>query len=214
MNHDGHETRYRIRRLPQWVLEPVKVIRRPYIAELIMASGHMPASKGRTYDCTAPTGSCLHKPLACRAVPHMRQIPFLSPANGSRCWRDGLLNGRLACRDFSHPLLRVLRPRAHNLDVFRTVGLHKICAGNHGLRIECAHHRIVDRRSPHDVNGAPRLAVRMRQRGRANKNYNRIHDRPRLMMDVGQWALWTPSALSHSLTRDELQHGAIAKSVP
>jgi hypothetical protein len=73
MNHDGHETRYRIRRLPQWVLEPVKVIRRPYIAELIMASGHMPASKGRTYDCTAPTGSCLHKPLACRAVPHMRQ---------------------------------------------------------------------------------------------------------------------------------------------
>jgi hypothetical protein len=73
MNHDGHETRYRIRRLPQWVLEPVKVIRRPYIAELIMASGHMPASKGRTYDCTAPTGSCLHKPFACRAVPHMRQ---------------------------------------------------------------------------------------------------------------------------------------------
>jgi hypothetical protein len=73
MNHDGHETRYRIRRLTQWVLEPVKVIRRPYIAELIMASGHMPASKGRTYDCTAPTGSCLHKPLACRAVPHMRQ---------------------------------------------------------------------------------------------------------------------------------------------
>ena len=54
MNHDGHETRYRIRRLPQWVLEPVKVIRRPYIAELIMASGHMPASKGRTYDCTSP----------------------------------------------------------------------------------------------------------------------------------------------------------------
>jgi len=73
MNHDGHETRYRIRRLPQWVLEPAKVIRRPYIAELIMASGHTPASKGRTYDCTAQAGSCLHKPLAYRAVPHMRQ---------------------------------------------------------------------------------------------------------------------------------------------
>ena len=36
-----------------------------------MASGHMPASIGRTYDCTAPTGSDLHKHLACRAVPQL-----------------------------------------------------------------------------------------------------------------------------------------------
>ena len=50
-------TRYRIRRLTQWVLEPANVIRRPHIAELIMASGHIPASVGRTYDCTASNGS-------------------------------------------------------------------------------------------------------------------------------------------------------------
>ena len=37
VNHKG--------RWYQWVLEPVKVIRRPNIAELIMASGQMPASK-------------------------------------------------------------------------------------------------------------------------------------------------------------------------
>ena len=48
MNHDGRQTRYRIRRLTQWVLEPANVIRRPHIAELIMASGHMPAQTGRT----------------------------------------------------------------------------------------------------------------------------------------------------------------------
>jgi hypothetical protein len=27
------------------------------------------------FDCTAPTGSDLHKHLACQAVPHMNQIP-------------------------------------------------------------------------------------------------------------------------------------------
>jgi hypothetical protein len=84
MNHDGRQPRYRIRRLPQWVLEPGNLIRRPHIAELIMASGHMPASTGRTYDCTAPTGSCLHKPLACRAVPHMSQTQLVVPIHMPR----------------------------------------------------------------------------------------------------------------------------------
>jgi hypothetical protein len=93
---------------------------------------------------------------------------------------DGLLNRGLARRDFGHPLLGVLCPRAHDLDVFRTVSLHKICAGNHGLRIQCAHHWIVDCRTADHVNGGLRLAIRVRQRGRANKNDNRIHDGPRL----------------------------------
>jgi hypothetical protein len=82
MNHDGRQPRYRIRRLTQWVLEPGNLIRRPHIAELILASGHMPASIGWTYDCTAPIGSCLHKPLACRAVPHMSQSPYSMKIRG------------------------------------------------------------------------------------------------------------------------------------
>ena len=75
--------RYRIRRLTQWVLEPAKLIRRPHIAELIMASGHMPASIGRTYDCTASAGSDLHKRLACWAVPHMRQSQSSTPIDSA-----------------------------------------------------------------------------------------------------------------------------------
>ncbi len=72
-----------------------------------------------------------------------------------------LLNRRLARFDLGHPLLGVLRPRAHDLDVFRTVTLHKICAGNHRLRIECAHHWIVDGRAPDHVNGRLRLTIRV-----------------------------------------------------
>ena len=46
------------------------------IAELIMASGQLPALKGRTYDCTVPAASNLKKHLASRAVPHMSQSQF------------------------------------------------------------------------------------------------------------------------------------------
>lgn len=49
------------------------------IAELIMASGQLPAPKGRTYDCTVPAASNLKKHLASRAVPHMRQSPLSTP---------------------------------------------------------------------------------------------------------------------------------------
>ncbi len=44
------------------------------IAELIVASGQLPAHQGRTYDdCTVPCGTKLEKYLAYRAVPPMRQ---------------------------------------------------------------------------------------------------------------------------------------------
>ena len=46
------------------------------IAELIMASGQLPALKGRTYDCTVRAASNLKKHLASRAVPHMSQGQF------------------------------------------------------------------------------------------------------------------------------------------
>jgi hypothetical protein len=55
---------------------------RPGAREIDMATIHrgihhgqlfMPAFIGRTYDRTVPMGSDLHKHLACRADPHMRQ---------------------------------------------------------------------------------------------------------------------------------------------
>jgi hypothetical protein len=107
---------------------------------------------------------------------------------------DGLLNRGLARRDFGHPLLGVLSPRARDLDVFRTVSLHKICAGNHSLRIECAHHWIIDRWSPHHVDRGLCLAIGVRQRGRANKNDNRIHDGPRFRWISAGWRLRMPLA--------------------
>jgi hypothetical protein len=62
--------------------ERAKLIRVADIAELIVASGQMPAHKGRTYDCTVPRSSVLTKRLANRAVPHMSQSPFSAPIWG------------------------------------------------------------------------------------------------------------------------------------
>jgi hypothetical protein len=96
---------------------------------------------------------------------------------------------------------------------FRVHTTLTLCAGNHGLRIECAHHRAIDRWSPRHVNGGLRLAIRARPRGRANKNDNRIHDRSRffdVFRPVGICECLRLSA--HSLSCDELQHGVVAKA--
>ena len=54
-------------------LEPMKLIRRPHIADIIMASGHSPALNDQTYDCTAPKklDQTARKHLASRAIPHV-----------------------------------------------------------------------------------------------------------------------------------------------
>ena len=72
-------TRYRIRRLTQWVLEPAKLIRRPQYRGTHHGQRSNTRIKGRTYDCPASPGSGLHKHLACRAVPRMRQSQKSAP---------------------------------------------------------------------------------------------------------------------------------------
>jgi len=64
-------------------LERAKLIRVADIAELIVASGQMPAHKGRTYDCTVPRSSVLTKRLANRAVPHMSQSQTSTPIDNT-----------------------------------------------------------------------------------------------------------------------------------
>jgi hypothetical protein len=104
----------------------------------------------------------------------------MTPRGDQRLGEDAagepcLLDRGLARCNLGHPLVGVLRSRAYHLDVFRTVILHKICAGNHCLRIKSAHHWIVDRRTADHVNRRLRLTIRMGQRGRTDKNENRIH---------------------------------------
>ncbi len=81
-----------------------------------------------------------------------------------------LLDCGLARLDLGHPLVGVHRPSADHLHVF--AALHKICAGNHCLRIQSAHHWIVDGRTADHVNRGFRLTIRVRQRGRAYENHD------------------------------------------
>ena len=83
-------------------LERAKLIRVADIAELIVASGQMPAHKGRTYDCTVPRSSLLTKRLANRAVPHMSQSQNCTPKHSHRRaqapWPDRRRLARAAAR--------------------------------------------------------------------------------------------------------------------
>ena len=51
-----------------------------------------------------------------------------------------LLQRGLARRDLGHPFLGVLPADANHFQVLFPAILHKICAGNHCLRIQSAHH--------------------------------------------------------------------------
>jgi hypothetical protein len=115
---------------------------------------------GQNGDRQGPSGS------------YKRNLPGGGPSTRGRMRtagnEPGLLRRGLPRLDFGHPLLGVFRPGAYDFHIFGSIVLHKICAGNHRLRIHCAHHWIVDSRAPDHVNRGFRLTIGMRQRGRAN----------------------------------------------
>lgn len=88
---------------------------------------------------------------------------MIPPNGGVRGWlrRARLLNRGFTRPDFRHPFFGVLRPGADDLHVFGAVCLHKICAGNHRLRIESAHHWIIDCRTSDHVNCRFGLTIRV-----------------------------------------------------
>jgi len=91
MNHDGHETRYRIRRLTQWVLEPVKVIGHrilrnsswPAVTCPHRKTGHMTAPLRPDH---APTSPCLSATYA--SDPKIAPRSASTPIDCDPAWKS------------------------------------------------------------------------------------------------------------------------------
>lgn len=70
--NQGTLSQCRSDRLSRCAFERAKLIRRTCIADLIVATGHMTGSKGRTYYCTVRLGPFPEEDLAIGAVPRVR----------------------------------------------------------------------------------------------------------------------------------------------